>query len=186
MIAEIVSKLNDHLTSGIRKEADVMYTLAEIRKILEQTGTTPAYPVLDFYTNWVVHSALDRHRWAWEGLGMIEKAVDGFQNGRSRSEEVLTAVTSVLSFQKLHSELLEFGRQYGIAFDKPSFEQWREFAVLLLDILIGCPLVTKSTTATVRSLALSRDFSFVHAGGQTLAFWKTISAHGRFITGPIF
>jgi hypothetical protein len=39
-----------------------MYTLAEIRKILEQTGTTPAYPVLDFYTNWVVHSALDSER----------------------------------------------------------------------------------------------------------------------------
>jgi hypothetical protein len=186
MITGIVSKVNDHLTAGIRKEADVMYTLAEIRKILEETGATPAYPVLDFYTNWVVHSALDRHRWAREGLVTIEKAVDGFQNGRSRPEQVLTAVTSVLSFQKLHSELLKFGTEYGIAFDGVSFEEWRTFATLLLDILVDCPLVSKSANATVRSLALSRDFSFVYAGGQTLAFWKIDLSDGKFITGPIF
>jgi hypothetical protein len=43
----------------------------------------------------------------------IENAVDGIQNGRGRPEEVLTAVTAALSFQKLHRELLERGAQHG-------------------------------------------------------------------------
>lgn len=159
MISEIVTKLNGQLASGIQKEADVVYTLAEIRKIFEQTGTATTYPVLDFYANWTVHAMLDRHPWAKAGLTTIENAVDGFQNGRGRPEEILTAVTGVLSFQRLHRELLECGAQYGIVFDKLSFDEWRKFATLLLDVLIGCPLVAKSTAAAVRRLSLSRDFS---------------------------
>jgi hypothetical protein len=35
-------------------------------------------------------------------------------------------------------------------------------------------------------LALTRDFAFSHAGGQTLAFWKIDLGNGKVMTGPIF
>jgi hypothetical protein len=186
MISAIVLKLNRHLASGIQKEADVVYTLTEIRKVFEQAGTMLAYPVLDFYANWAVHATMDRHPWAKTGMKTLEDAVHGCQSDGVRCEEVLVGVSSVLSFQRLHRELLEFGGQYDIAFEKLSYDGWRRFARLLIDILIDCPLLAKSTTGTVRKLALSRDFTFVYAGGETLAFWRIDLSDGKFITGPIF
>jgi hypothetical protein len=59
------------------------------------------------------------------------------------------------------------------------------FPTLLLDILIGCPLEADST-GMVQRFALSRDFTFIHSGGQTLAFWKIDLQDGKFISGPIF
>ncbi len=42
---EIVKKLNGHLNAGIAREADVVYTLAEIRKLFEHTLAMKKYPV---------------------------------------------------------------------------------------------------------------------------------------------
>ena len=182
---EIVLKLNRHLASGIQNEAEVQYTLTQVRKLFEVVPPTDSYPVLAFYCDWVLHARLDRQHWAKNGLQILEAAVTGFESGNGPSEGVLRAVNSVLSFQQLHSELLKFGKEFGVAFDQLSYETWRAFGASLIDILIGCPLEATSSGA-VRRLALTRDFTFMHVGGQTLAFWKIDLQDGRSMFGPIF
>jgi hypothetical protein len=182
---EIVIKLNRHLASGIEREADVVYVLAEIRKLFEHLRSARKYPVLAFYTNWALHTKIDREPWARAGLKMLEEVVTEFRSGFGPSEQIVKAVDDVLSFQKLRRELLTFGAEQDIRFDKLSYAQWREFATLLIDVLIDCPLKSEAATAVVKTLALSRDFIFSHAGEQTLAFWKIDMGNGKVMTGPI-
>lgn len=183
---EIVSKLNQHLDADITREADVVYVLAEIRKLFEHLRTAQNYPVLAFYTNWALHTKIDREPWARAGLKILEDVVSGYQGGSRGPEEVLKAVTGLLSFQQLHRQLLDFGAEHGIQFDQLSTEQWRRFSSLLVDILIDCPLVSELKIPVVRALSLSRDFVFSHASGQTLAFWKIDLGNGEVMAGPIF
>jgi hypothetical protein len=54
----IIAKLRDHLNVGITKEADALYLLAEVRKLLKQQGLKKDYEYLTFHCNWVVHPRL--------------------------------------------------------------------------------------------------------------------------------
>lgn len=75
---EIVAKLNRQLECGFEREAYVVYVLAEIRKLFEHLQTARKYPVVAFYTNWTLHSRIDREPWAKDGLKLLEEAVSGF------------------------------------------------------------------------------------------------------------
>ena len=145
MKSEIVLKLNRHLASGIQNEAAVVYTLTQVRKLLEVMRIKDRYPVSAFYADWAVHPTLERQSWAKNGLQMLEHVVGGFQTGKCNSGEIFRAVTGVLSFQRMRGELLKFGDEYGVAFDQLSFKQWRGFGTLLIGVLIDCPLQAIST-----------------------------------------
>jgi hypothetical protein len=54
----IIDKLRDHINAGITKEADALYLLAELRKLLEQQGVKKDYEYLTFHCDWVVHPKL--------------------------------------------------------------------------------------------------------------------------------
>jgi hypothetical protein len=183
---EIVRKLNQHLDTGVTREADVVYALAEIRKLFEHTRTMKKYPVLAFYTNWALHTKIDREPWAKAGLKTLEGIVGKYQAGSRRPDEVLKGVTDLLSFQKLHRELLDFGAEHDIQFQKLSDADWRSFSTSLVDVLVDCPLQAEAAVGDVRSLVLTRNFAFSHAGGQTLAFWQIDLGNGKVMAGPIF
>jgi hypothetical protein len=183
---EIVRKLNCQLEHGFKREADVLYVMAEVRKLFERVRTVRKFPVLAFYSNWTLHTRIDREPWAKEGLKRLEEVVSGFNSGTHDAEAVLKGVTGLLSFQRLHAEFLGFGAENNIRFDQLSNEEWRQFSTLLVDVLVDCPIVSELDTTTVKALSLSRDFAFSHAGGQTLAFWKIDLGRGKVMAGPIF
>jgi hypothetical protein len=56
----IVEKLSSELTKGITSEAQVVYFLVEIRKLLEITDRADDYPTLLFHCEWALHSRMDR------------------------------------------------------------------------------------------------------------------------------
>jgi hypothetical protein len=183
---EIVAKLNRQLEHGFEREADVVYVMAEVRKLFEHVRTARKYPVLAFYSNWALHTRIGREPWAREGIKRLEKVVGGFNNGTHKAEEVLAGVTGLLSFQQLHAEFLGFGAENDVRFERLSNAEWRQFSVLLIDVLVDCPLVSETEGTTVKALSLSRDFAFAHPGGHTLAFWKIDLDQGKVMTGPIF
>ena len=99
---------------------------------------------------------------------------------------MLAGVTGLLSFQQLHVEFLGFGAENEVRFERLSNAEWRQFSVLLIDVLVDCPLVSETDGTTLKALSLSRDFAFAHPGGHTLAFWKIDLGQGKVMTGPIF
>jgi len=59
MQSEIVRKLNCQLEHGFEREADVIYVMAEVRKLFEHVRTVRKFPVLAFYSNWALHTRID-------------------------------------------------------------------------------------------------------------------------------
>jgi hypothetical protein len=59
---EIVAKLNRQLEHGFEREADVVYVMAEVRKLFEHVRTARKYPVLAFYSNWALHTRIGGNR----------------------------------------------------------------------------------------------------------------------------
>lgn len=58
---EIIRKLKTLLDQGICSEAEVVFLLVGIRKLLERDGgLKKIYPKLRFYCDWVLHAKLDR------------------------------------------------------------------------------------------------------------------------------
>lgn len=183
---EIVAKLNGQLEQGFKREADVVYVMAEVRKLFEHVRTARKHPVLAFYSNWALHTRIEREPWAREGIKRLEQVVGGYNSGARNADEVLKGVTGLLSFQQLHAEFLQFGAENDVRFERLSNQQWRQFSTLLVDVLVDCPLVSEGNGRTVKALSLSRDFAFAYPGGQTLAFWKIDLGQGKVMTGPIF
>ena len=171
---------------GFEGEAEVVYVMAEVRKLVEHVRTARKSPVLAFYSDWALHTRIDREPWAKEGLKRLEEIVSGFNSGTQDAEAVLKGVTGLLSFQRLHAEFLGFGAKNSIRFDQLPNEQRRQFSTLLVDVSVDCPIVSELHTTTVKALSLSRDFAFSHAGWQTLAFWKIDLGQGKVMAGPIF
>jgi hypothetical protein len=56
----IVEKLQQELDKGITCEAQLVYVLVEIRKLLEITHRAEKYPALSFHRDWALHSRMDR------------------------------------------------------------------------------------------------------------------------------
>jgi len=56
----IVDKLDGEFNKGISSQAQVVYVLVEIRKLIEMTHRTDQYLTLVFYCEWALHSRLDR------------------------------------------------------------------------------------------------------------------------------
>ena len=56
----LVEKLDVELRRPIENELQVVYIFVALRKLLEHDGKKDAYPVLNFYCNWVVHTRLSK------------------------------------------------------------------------------------------------------------------------------
>jgi hypothetical protein len=71
---DIIEKLRSHLEEGIAQEKDVVYLLAQVRKILEKDST--ARPVaLWMYCHWALHVDLDRDRTTLDFLNKIDSYI---------------------------------------------------------------------------------------------------------------
>jgi len=75
---EITNKLTDFLnrTERFTEESQVVYTLVELRKLLDHYGSNAR--LLRFYADWSVHIAKDRNNKSFESIGaaIYKNAVD--------------------------------------------------------------------------------------------------------------
>ncbi|OFW08629.1 MAG: hypothetical protein A3G20_01020 [Acidobacteria bacterium RIFCSPLOWO2_12_FULL_59_11] len=55
---DIIEKIRVHLTKPVHTEAEVVYLLVEIRKILEDLADGHPYPSLRFHCDWALHTKL--------------------------------------------------------------------------------------------------------------------------------
>jgi hypothetical protein len=67
----IIKKLDHELRQEITTERQVVYILAEVRKLLEVTEETDNFKALSFYCSWALHTRMKR-----EGAGRILERFD--------------------------------------------------------------------------------------------------------------
>lgn len=137
---DILEKLARLLRAPIERESEVVYLMVEIRKLIEQKDKelvknkrVQYYPRISFYSDWCVHTELDRSA-AQDQLRQIAVL--------TKIGEIDNKIFNFLRFEELKSELSEFFKEYGLD-GLVFFEYWKVFERALIDVLSDCPLLVK-------------------------------------------
>jgi hypothetical protein len=123
---------------GMNRE-DVCFLMVQARHLIETSATPDRYRVATFYTDWTVHTALDRSVICFEVLRDITRVIAN--NINPTSPNITKDISQVIGFPQLRSDLMSLFRDNGlpvILFEY--FENWRNFVMCLLWFLAGQPI----------------------------------------------
>lgn len=126
MKRQILEKLDNSLRN-FKSEADVVYILTRIGKILEIDEKKQDYPVINFYRNWSVHKQID-------DVGNVRHYLEDFIHNKENRD-------SLLFHKPLFEELNLFSKNYSVS--NLSGEQAADFAYLLGKVISDTPVFIK-------------------------------------------
>jgi hypothetical protein len=136
----IIKKLNRHMSSAPKTEADVVYGLVEIRKLLEQSGHKERFPRLVFFCDWVVHPWL-KGRETQNVLMELDQRLGRYDASRPWEIDEDGKVHELLSLGRFAEELNACCRENGIdEIWTQDIWVWREVSRLYSEIVRDCPL----------------------------------------------
>jgi hypothetical protein len=139
----IIEKLNRHMSSAPKTEADVVYGLVEIRKLLEQSGHKERFPRLVFFCDWVVHPWL-KGRETQNVLMELDQRLGRYDASRPWEIDEDGKVHELLSLRRFAEELNACCRENGIdEIWTQDIWVWREVSRLYSEIVRDCPLSMK-------------------------------------------
>lgn len=116
----LLEKLAPYLSSLPKCEADVVYTLVEIRKLLDRDreynlrrdASEPILGGLRFFCDWAVHIRMNRVA-ATQILKEIDTALQARQGGKSDALEA--PFSAIFGLQQFRSQLQEFCGSHGFS-----------------------------------------------------------------------
>jgi hypothetical protein len=138
----ILQKLNGHLMRHMppTEECHVLYLMAEIRKVLEHDDSSGTYPALRFYSNWCVHTHIDRpNKFMTCVATEIEKEIQT-KIATNQSVSAGANLSHFLSMQELKKTLEKFLNDNGISTEVIQEENWKKFKSLLVEIVSEQPI----------------------------------------------
>jgi hypothetical protein len=140
----IIEKLRRHLTECPGTEADVVYALVEVRKVLDQADKEEKYRKygwVNLVCNWVVHIELCNSK-AAEILEILENRLIHVSFLDLSTFDKDGKAGDVLSFDLFRGELSQFCKTYDLP-TKWVDQCWGEFLTLLAQVVQDCPLTLK-------------------------------------------
>ena len=149
----IVEKLNRELAEPINSERQVVYILAETRKLLELAGMRERFPQLTFFCNWAMHPTLDRGP-AEQIIGLFDGTVAATRTGLPTLAELeanpnamlehvskLCSTFDIVGFGEFKKELERFFSEQGIDCHLlQGQKEWTRFLGYYSDVIEDCPL----------------------------------------------
>jgi hypothetical protein len=136
----ILRKLAEHLRLGIKTECQVVYLLAEIRKLLDREEDKDGrYHSLRMYCNWALHIELENKQ-AQEIVRTIDALYPKIiQENLTKGEK--DEIRAVFTLDRFRGELSQFLRKREL----PDFSdaEWNSFLACFLNVIQDCPLLCK-------------------------------------------
>ncbi|OGD68249.1 hypothetical protein A2996_01080 [Candidatus Campbellbacteria bacterium RIFCSPLOWO2_01_FULL_34_15] len=141
---EIVDKLNLFLDkhAPFTEECHVLYTLVEIRKVLDRENNRK-YPILRFYCNWSVHTDKD----STKEMEVVMKDIYEDIKKQIANPALVSGKTKIIGFmymEDLQAEVLKFLQEYQLPISLTEKSNWLEFVKLFVKILVDQPIKTPS------------------------------------------
>jgi len=143
---ELKNKLNEVLGKPIVTEEGVVYTLVEVRKLLDQCGIKrDNLKPIWFICDWAVHIELDRRKgWATDLLEFVERIAKDRVSWNMLTEQDKTYIVEHFSLESIRTSLIRWLAEQGVrptALGQPAGWYWflRKFACVVAD----CPLKLK-------------------------------------------
>jgi|ERR1035437_446534 hypothetical protein len=143
----IIQKLGNHLDRHTppSEECHVLYLMAEIRKVLDHDNSSAKYPALRLYSNWCVHTRLDRpskfiNQAAAEIEGEIQACIEaGTEVAKGDN------LRRFLTMEALKQSLEAFLGDNHLPTRITDGENWKSFQGLLVEIVSEQPIIAPST-----------------------------------------
>ena len=143
MQQDIISKIANQINSGITTEAETVYLLAEVRKLMEQDNAANDYPYLNFHCNWVLHSKLS-FRFPQGILSQFLEAHFHLKAGAELSdlpEPLRSQVDRISKMEDFRNELNAFLQSHNISSLDHAYDGWARFLDLYVRVIQDVPLV---------------------------------------------
>jgi hypothetical protein len=156
---DIITKLRLELDKGITTEAQAVYLLVAVRKLLEQQQLKKQYECLTFYCDWALHSKLTGTA-AQKLLKLFEVANIKLRTGlklQGLPPELRREVNRISRMDPFEEELYQFLRASGLpSLDESRSDGWVHFLHLYARIVQDCPLVMaeKNKAASLATVTL--------------------------------
>jgi hypothetical protein len=137
----IIEKLSKHLSAPPSTEADVVYALVQIRKLLERDKVSSSYPRLKFFCDWVVHGGLAGSE-AQRVLVEIDDRLKFYDDSKPWEIDPDGKVGELLSHRALGAEFHRYLDTMGVGqvWTKGDPYTWFTVSKLYTEIVRDCPL----------------------------------------------
>ncbi len=136
----IIEKLTQFLAQSPRREADVVYALVEVRKLLEREGKKKVFKTLTLFCDWVVHVKLDR-RGADDILTMLDARLCTLDLSKPQDITPDNVVRQFVSLYLLHEELKRFCAEMKLPNRwTTDWQSWIRCLRFYGNIVLDCPL----------------------------------------------
>jgi hypothetical protein len=143
---EIVNKLNLFLEkhAPFTEECHVLYSLVEIRKVLDRENNRE-YPILRFYCNWSVHTDKDSTKEMEVVMKDIYRDIEKqIANPALVGMKGKMKVIGFMYMEDLQIEIQKFLQEYELPISITEKNNWLEFVKLFVKILADQPINTPS------------------------------------------
>jgi hypothetical protein len=132
----IVAKLTKELNNGIHTEAQTVYFLVQIRKLMEHNSDN-SYDTLKMFCDWGLHIELSKNR-------QIIKMLEEFDEAMAREDKGYGPIRyDYLSLNKFKESLKDFLADFSLPQNILSREQWSIFIRLYAKVVSDCPVTKK-------------------------------------------
>jgi len=183
MVPELQIKLTDLISKTIETEAEAVYFLSCVRKILEQENLKEKYANLNFYCNWALHSKLDK------SAKRIIKTFEAVhlhycENGPDANlpSELSRQMQDIARLDLFQAELLDFLTEFDLPqLDSIKPDAWVYFMHLYARIIRDCPLVGDESYTIVKELVTNIEFAreIIHNEQCFRIVWQVTDIQGR-------
>lgn len=145
MTPDIIAKLQMEIDVGIKTEAQVVYLLAGIRKIIERENLGQKYFYLKFHCDWALHPKLDRKP-AQYVLSHFDSLRLQLITGKKLTPN--SEVDKISRMDIFREELSAFLQNKSVTDFSSSSDKWLKFLYLYAHVIEDMPLVIKSGSAS--------------------------------------
>lgn len=160
MVPDIILKLRDLIRNGINTEAEVVYLMVQVRKLIESERLTD-FENLKFHSDWVVHSKLSGRK-AQEVLKQFDEANVLLRDGIELEDLPSLLRNEIDQLSKLdifREELDRFLDGHSLPLINSHEEGWTKFLLLYASIIEDCPLemTAMATRASVEKVTVKLE-----------------------------
>jgi hypothetical protein len=188
---EIVRKLETLLRAGITTEAEALYLMAAVRKLLEQKQEKRQYEYLTFHCDWTLHPKL-KGPTAQRILNMFDAATIHLRTGVKLEDlppGLRMEIDRISKMKHFEYELNQFLRANGLpGLEANRADGWVHFLHLYTRIVEDCPL---EMTETNTSASIAKVTLHVELAKQSVeddmwfkVTWTILDKNG--LSGDIF
>jgi hypothetical protein len=189
----IVTKLLILLAKGITSEADALYLMVEVRKLLEQQQAKKQYEYLTFHCDWALHATLEGTT-AQNILKLFDAANIHLKTGVELHDLpglLKMEIDRISKMRYFEEQLGNFLRANGLPrLETTRSDGWIHFLHLYAKIIEDCLLVmtSKNASATIASVTLRMDLAKASKqdGGDTWFKVRWIIQDKNGLSGEIF